>query len=92
MLAAEQLLPGQAAWIAFPASIMVKITPTGPLSSNQGQHSSFLFHLSDPPPPLLIQAYTEHMTSKRVIVMEDAKYFLLSPYLGPAPLATTSYS
>jgi hypothetical protein len=32
MLAAEQLLPGQAAWVALQASIMVKITPSGPLS------------------------------------------------------------
>jgi hypothetical protein len=30
MLAAEQLLPGQAAWVALQASIMVKIAPTGP--------------------------------------------------------------
>ena len=32
MLAAEQLLPGQAAWVALQASIMVKISPIGPLS------------------------------------------------------------
>ncbi len=32
ILAAEQLLPGQATWVALQASIMVKITPSGPLS------------------------------------------------------------
>jgi hypothetical protein len=32
MHTAEQLLPGQAAWV--PAALMVKITPNGPLSSS----------------------------------------------------------
>ena len=44
--------------LPFPVPIMVKITPTEQLSfswagqdANQGQHSSFLPHLSVPPPP-----------------------------------------
>ncbi len=90
--------------LPFPAPIMVKIKPTGPLSSScagqdadQGQHSCFLPHLSVPP---LLQyrcivhshlCGTQNTWHPRAnIVKEDPKSVLLSSYLGPAPLATTA--
>jgi hypothetical protein len=92
--------------LLFPASIMVKISAIGPLSSsragqdaNQGQHSSFLPHLSVPPPPPLKYRCNVHShlygtqntwQPRRYIVMEDAKSFFLSFYLGPSLLATTA--
>ncbi len=90
--------------LPFPVTVMVKVKPTGPLSSswagqdaNQGQHSSFLPHLSVP--PLLQYRCTvhSHLCGSRNtwhpranIVKKDPKSFLLSSYLGPAPLATTA--
>ena len=90
--------------LSFPVPIMVKIKPTGPLSSswtgqdtNQGQYSSFVPHLSVP--PLLQYRYTVHSLlcgtqntwhPRGNIVKEDPKSFLMSSYLGPAPLATTA--
>ena len=106
MLSADQLLPGQAAWVALPSAHHGKIKLTGPLSSswasqdaNQGQHSSFLPHLSVL--PLLQYRCTVHSHlcgtqntwhPRGNIVKEDPKSFLLSSYLGPAPLATSWYS
>ncbi len=86
--------------LPFQTFIMVKITPAGPLSSswagqdaNRGQHSGFL------PQPLLQYMCTVHSHlcvtrntwhPRGNIVKEDAKSFLQSSYLGPAPLATTA--
>ncbi len=48
-LAAEQLLACQAAWVALPS---VHHGKNQSYRANQGQRSSFLPHLSAPPPPL----------------------------------------
>jgi hypothetical protein len=75
--------------LPFPAPIMVKIKPTGPLSSsqggedtNQGQHSSFLPHLSVPSPPIQVNCtqpplwHTEQMTSKSECSKGRSQIFL----------------
>ncbi len=86
----------------FPTPFMVKIKPTGSLSSswasqdaNQGQYSSFLPHMSSSPPPIQYCAqpplrHTEHMTSKREYSKGRSQIFLAASSLGPAPLATTA--
>jgi hypothetical protein len=98
MLAAEKLLPGQAAWVSLPS--MVTIKPTGPLSSswagqdaNRGQHSSFLPHpLLQPRCTVLSHLCVTKNTwhPRGNIVKKDAKSLLLSSYLGPGPLATSA--
>ncbi len=88
--------------LPFPTPIMVKIKATGPLSSswagqdaNQGQHSSFLPHMSVPFSSNTGVLYTATSAAHRTHdiqeeVKEDPKSFLLSSYLDPAPLATTA--
>ncbi len=85
----------------FPAPIMVKISPTWPLSyswagqdANQVQHSSFLPHLSVPP---LLQyrctvqctqpplRHTEHMTSKKEYSKGRSQIFLAVILFGSCP-------
>ncbi len=82
--------------LPFPTPIMVKIKPTGPLSStwagqdaSQGQHSKL--------PASFVCRVHSHLCGtqntwhpRANLVKEDPKSFLRSSYLSPAPLATTA--